>query len=129
MAALVEAITGRQVVNGGRYVDLPPHRLPDFTINLTEAVIAMRYTTITDTHNCGHVHTVVVASRLSVVPGSRKIGGQKMWIDNILGWTGLSMEESLPSTEDSVFWRGIVRRSAKLRPLASRSAEARPRDD
>jgi len=49
-------------------------------------------------------------------PGCRKRGRPKTaWMDNILQWTGYSLDKILLDTEDSGRWRQLVHGVAKPR--------------
>jgi len=49
-------------------------------------------------------------------PGARRRGKPRTtWMDNINTWTGLSVEESVKTTEDRDTWRKYVHGVANLR--------------
>ena len=49
------------------------------------------------------------------VTGSRKPGRQrKQWLDNVLEWTGLGVEEALRVADVRQIWRTMIRDSARL---------------
>ena len=54
-------------------------------------------------------------------PGNRSRGRQRRrWTDDIIEWTGLTINEAAGSTQDRDRWRGILR-------AANRSSEGRHR--
>ena len=66
----------------------------------------------------GHVvrhQTLAKTILLGWVSGSRKVGRQKtMWQDNILKWTGKTLEEAIRTAEDREHWRRTIASSVKL---------------